>query len=480
MAKQFIRNFLRTILITSFAMIASVTATRALAEEHHVYTVRVDPNLETMSVSALFAEPVRSVSARSNEAGRYLSGARNCGDDSPLRIRNRRLLLPSSGLTCLEYTVDLEDAARAERRNAVLAGENFVVSPATWFWRPALRDDEKILVRFEHADSVNVFVPWLPVDGERDTYMLMASPESAMAPAAFGDFEYYEEKVPGATLRITLLQPNGQMDSAALVRWIADTARNVNLTYGTFPNPTPNIVVIPVGERSFSDSPVPFGRVVRDGGETIELFIDQRQPIEAFYDDWTATHEFSHLMLPYVRSSYRWVSEGFATYYQNVLLARAGQYTQARAWQKLYEGFERGRHSRPEMSPNEAAQRRARSSTMKIYWSGASLALMADIELRRRSDGRESLDTVLERLQACCLPSDERWSGPEFFEKLDTLIDEPVFMPLYDRYANSAGFPDYRDSFAALGVEIVRGRVRLEDDAPLGAIRSEIMSGRGQ
>jgi predicted metalloprotease with PDZ domain len=32
---------------------------------------------------------------------------------------------------------------------------------------------------------------------------------------------------------------------------------------------------------------------------------------------------------------------------------------------------------------------------MKAYWSGAALALMADIKLRLRSDDEESLDTVL-------------------------------------------------------------------------------------
>ena len=36
--------------------------------------------------------------------------------------------------------------------------------------------------------------------------------------------------------------------------------------------------------------------------------------------DWTASHEFAHLLLPYV--SDKWVSEGVASYYQNVLQAR--------------------------------------------------------------------------------------------------------------------------------------------------------------
>jgi len=48
-------------------------------------------------------------------------------------------------------------------------------------------------------------------------------------------------------------------------------------------------------------------------------------------------------MLPYLDRRQRWISEGFSQYYQNVLLARSGAYDDLYAWQKLYEGYERGR-----------------------------------------------------------------------------------------------------------------------------------------
>jgi hypothetical protein len=234
-------------------------------------------------------------------------------------------------------------------------------------------------------------------------------------------------------------------------------------------------VVLPVGLNGWqSDSPVPFGRVIRDGGESIELFVDPRRPIGDFYDDWTATHEFSHLMLPFLASSHRWISEGFAQYYQNVLLARAKRYEVQRAWQKLHEGFERGRRSRPELSPNEASRRGVGAATMKIYWSGAVLALLADVELRERSDGRESLDDVLDRLQRCCLPAERRWTGPQLFERLDELAGRPVFMPLYQKYANEQGFPDTATIYRRLGIEVEDGRVVLRDDAELADIRRAI------
>ncbi|MDJ0939668.1 MAG: hypothetical protein QNJ00_07875 [Woeseiaceae bacterium] len=456
---------MRTILIST----ALLNGTQTLA---HEYRVSIDDDLERLEVEARFDTKVTSVRARSQSADRYVHDIRDCETNDRLRTNGRRLQLPDDGIRCLRYEVDLLDAARDERRNSALVDSNVVVSPAAWFWRPPLRGDDEITVRFTNTDSINVSVPWLPVDGEPNTYRLTASPESARAPAVFGDFDYVERDIDGATLRITLLKPYGRLGRDSIVDWVVQTAGSINLAADRFPNPSPTVVVVPVGRSSWSDSPVPFGRVIRDGGETIELFINQDRPIGDFYDDWTATHEFSHLMLPYVRSRHRWVSEGFATYYQNVLLARAGQYTQQRAWQRLYEGFERGRGSRPEMSPNDAASKRR--GTMKIYWSGAAIALMADVELRRRSNGEQTLDSVLRELASCCLPSERSWSGPELFETLDRYVDEPLFMPLYRRYANSPGFPDYRATFDELGVRVSNGRVALEDRGTGAALRKSI------
>lgn len=108
---------------------------------------------------------------------------------------------------------------------------------------------------------------------------------------------------------------------------------------------------------------------------------------------------------------------------------------------------------------------------MKMYWSGAALALMADVELRRRSHGRESLDSVLDELASCCVPAGRSWSGPGLFAKLDSFLDEPLFMPLYERYADAQGFPDVRATLAELGVDVRGGRVGLDDDAELASIR---------
>ena len=471
---------MRTIIIneTQLRLVAVVVLSLGSVCAHaavvHEYSVSIDSALETMRVTAKFGAPVRDVRARSRDAGRYFDDARNCESGESLHNRGRRLDT-DDGISCLSYAVDLARAAAAERRNAALADRNFIVSPTVWLWRPPLGPESRILVRFELPENARVSVPWLPVHGRDSTYEIMPSPRNARAPAAFGDFHEFEEKLPGTTLRIAVLRPRGSVDAEAISDWVRATANNVSLAYGRFPNPSPHILVVPVGRSSWDPtSPVPFGRVLRDGGETVELFIDESMPMERFYDDWTATHELSHLMLPYLRSSHRWISEGFAQYYQNVLLARAGQYDEQRAWQKLYEGFERGRNSRPELSPNQAADRGIGAATMKIYWSGAVIALLADVELRRRSGGSESLDKALDQLQRCCLPAASSWSGTQLFEALDEFVDDPVFMPLYRQHANKRGFPDYTPVFDQLGLEVENGRVKLRNDAELAGIRRAI------
>lgn len=463
-----------SIVVSCVALALLVVGRPAIAGEVHEYTVTVDYLLSRLWVEARFDSPVSSITARSTNAGKYLLDVRGCEDPPQIWLRNRRMMLPEDGIECLNYAVDLTRAAKEHRGQRGLAPGNIIVSPSVWLWRPTLSASTEIVVRFRLPENIQVSVPWRDTGAAPNEYRLGRSPESANAPVVFGHFRAEAIEVPGATLRVSILKGENEIDFDAIGAWLKATATDVSLAYGRFPNPSPQVVVIPAS-GSRGDSAVPFGRVIRDGGESVELYVAHDQPLQSFLDDWTATHEFSHLMLPYVDSRHRWVSEGFAQYYQNVLLARAGSYDNEFAWQKLYEGFERGRQSRPEMSPNQAAAGGIRTGLMKVYWSGAALAMMADVELRKRSDGEESLDLLLDRLQNCCLPSDRVWTGPELFSRLDSFASEPVFMPLYRRYADTSGFPDVRPLLEQLGVAISNDKVRLRRHAELSDIRNEIM-----
>jgi hypothetical protein len=408
-------------------------ACKAAGAAHH-YTIEIDADYTTMTVEAHFDRAIDSISARSRHAGSYLRDALDCVNNEQLESRSQRLILPAAGIRCLRYRVDLRGAAQHDRLAGILNDHSLAVSPTLWMWRPRLLAKDEIFARFALADDGEVFVPWQRIQSAGAEYRLTASPQSGAAIALFGTFEQAIERLGDTTLNIVLLNTGDAIDLQAFIPWVRASAENIMATYGRFPNPNTNVVLIPTGSRSWgSNKAVSFGQLVRDGGETIELMINQHRPINEFYKDWTPTHEFSHLMLPYVDRDQRWISEGFAQYYQNVLLARAGQHSAQDAWQKIFSGLERGRESAPDISPNDAAAGRTRDTRMKIYWS-----------------------------------------GKELFGKLDELLQQPLFMDLYRQYADAGGFPDARPLLARLGVSMQGEQVALQPDAELADVRDAI------
>jgi len=195
--------------------------------------------------------------------------------------------------------------------------------------------------------------------------------------------------------------------------------------------------------------------------------------------DWVLVHELSHLLHPSIVNRDRWLSEGLASYYQNVLRARAGLLSDQWAWTELHAGFERGvRGTSPGRSLSEVSETMMRDhSFMRVYWSGAAIALLADVELRRRSGGSKSLDTALAAFRDCCPPSDGRWSARELMRRLDQLTGETVFMDLYRENIDSDDFPDLQAVYRELGLHPMGATdLRVDPTAPGAAICRAIMT----
>lgn len=451
-------GLLRIIINKAVVLVGAITLlagpTMAATHEYHV---TLSDDLQQLDVKARLDAGVRSIRARLHDARKYLFDARDCARDEPLATGSR-LSSPSGDLTCVAYSVDLRKAAKDNPRLQSFGRDTLVLPVDDWMWRPRLGSDDEVRVTFNVSAGIEVSMPWQPIDAARLSFRLVSTPRSGTGLSIFGKFDSAVVRVADANLRIVALPSPRDPANPDLIDWTRQTATNITLTYGRFPNPDARVVLFPIAS-GWSGSAVPFGRVVRDGGETIELLVNPDQPEESFLGHWTTTHEFTHLMLPYLGRRDRWVSEGFAQYYQNVLLARAGRYSPARAWREIREGLERGRQSVPHLSPGEAASAAERNSRMKIYWSGAALALIADIELRRRSNGRASLDLVLDRFQSCCLPSRRTWTARELFAVFDEFIDTPLFVELYDRHAHAAGFPDFDDYLGAEELAEIRATI---------------------
>lgn len=436
------------------------------------YQIAVNEALSEVTVEARFAGEIGELEAEDGRLGdfRSLSG---CGGE---RVRTRGDRLATTGLDgCLRYRYPLE-AETGSRTPPVATGVR-VTRPGAWLWTPDLHRAGPVHIELSLPAGAAVSVPWRPLDDGR--YALDPSPGSATGKAVFGAFDTFEVPVAGASIRVAAVHaPNRRLDLKKTADWLGVALDDVAAVAGRFPNPNLQVIVHPVGDRG--RSPVPFGYVIRDGGETVRFYVAENRSLEDFLEDWTATHEFAHLLLPYVRSREKWVSEGFASYYQNVLLARRGAYTEAEAWQRLHRSFRRAGDVRNPPRLDRLNERSFGEMRMLIYWSGAAFALMADTQLRAMGDGTLSLDSVLGQLADCCLPSARVWTAAALFERLDTFIPEPVFMPLYDEFMARRGMPDLDRLYAELGIETSGDWVRLTDEGRLRALRGAIMSPAGR
>jgi predicted metalloprotease with PDZ domain len=189
----------------------------------------------------------------------------------------------------------------------------------------------------------------------------------------------------------------------------------------------------------------------------------------------------SHLFHPYLGDRGSWLAEGLATYYQNVLRARAGLLTPADAWEQIDAGFARGRgatRAGDDTLERAAAGVEGHPNFMRIYWSGTAYWLEADLELRRASGNRLSVDEALKRFDACCLPDYRGWQPDAFVAKLDALIGGDVFRRKFDEYRARRDFPDVKSAYAALGISRDSGRLVFDDAAPDASVRHAITAAR--
>lgn len=255
-------------------------------------------------------------------------------------------------------------------------------------------------------------------------------------------------------------------------QWLKEVTGALLSVHGELPKDNFDITI----ERSSSSSsPVPWGHVERGEPTNILLVINPDPGYEELISDWTAFHELSHLLLPYRGYGNIWLSEGLATYYQNIIQARSGLFDDAEMWRRIVAGFERGRKQQrwghinlTEVSDNLGETRQY----MRVHWSGVLFWLSADIELRKK--GKNTLDNALKQLQYCC--EQRSMSAEAIVRKLDELTNENIFVPLFNKYSESYTIPEYKSILTNLGIKQYKttGSISLIDDAPLADIRKQI------
>lgn len=311
---------------------------------------------------------------------------------------------------------------------------------------------------------------------------LSSAAEAATPAAALPHDNERVIRVGDARLRVIVEGVADRERVDELQRWLAECADAALTAYGRLPLREAKVLIRQSRSRDGGarqgrrgdPSPVPWGQTRRDDGVSVLLYVRPDAGIDELRDDWTAVHELSHLFHPYLGQDGRWLAEGLASYYQNVLRARAGQLDGDEAWRRLDAGFERGRNSGAGAPLGEIGWSRA--STMRIYWGGAMFWLEADLALRR--DRRLDLDTVLSRYSRCCLDSGSEATPEQFVAELDRLGGGKAFTALFRRYAAMREFPPTQNAYRALGLDRQDGRLRFSNRADAVRLRRAIMQPR--
>lgn len=452
------------------------------------YGLTFDAGLKTLAARVCFrGAPPPELVCGTRGGSRFLTSA---WIDTPagrraLPVREGRIPLAELGAGgCIHYALDLERAASGWGVDAARRGNALAVNLALILWRPArYQEIPELGAEISLPPGMRALVPWTQrpvsvgeaVPGRRVRYALDASALAFYGFGVFGRFDVESIAAPGVELQAAVLDGLSDATRAHVRPWLEAAARTAALSIGKVARSRVLVVLLPVpGFRE----PVRFGMAARGGGSSLLLIVADNAELDALVRDWIAVHEFSHFMHPFVEREDAWLSEGLATYYQEVVRVRAGLQSQAEAWRRLYEGSQRSIGATTSLE-RESAEMFENHSYSRVYWAGAAFALLADAELRERTQGRRSLDDVMRGLTECCAQNAKPMPARVVIAEMDRIAGVPVFSELMRRHVQGPTPPDLGPLFARLGISTGPDGVKLSE-AEQAAIRDAIMRGPGE
>jgi hypothetical protein len=241
-------------------------------------------------------------------------------------------------------------------------------------------------------------------------------------------------------------------------QWVRDAADAVITVYKKYPV-----------ERVTIELRVGNGARVGGGmtfdGRLIKVRVGSETTREVFRADWVMTHEMFHLGFPDTDRTANWIGEGLSTYMEPLARARAGQLSAEEVWGSMIDGFPKG-------LPAAGDQGLDKTPTWgRTYWGGALFWLLADMEIRRQTNGRKSLDDALRAIVSEGGIGSSDWPEAKIFRRADAAIGKPILENLHERLGAHPEKTDLDALWQQLGVSRKERAVLFDDKAPLAGIR---------
>jgi hypothetical protein len=383
---------------------------------------------------------------------------------------------PVNGLVEARYRYDLGAYARGvdNTRAAVERGGGVLAILGSWLLEP--RGYERaatIDLRVQTPPGLS-FAAGLPKVG--DAWRLEGLSARFAGYTAIGQVALSELAVPlpgalrtGAArrdgvLRLALLDGFAGGSRPELVDWVRLTTQAMSNYWQGFTAPQMLVGLVPSSRRG-----VGYGRAVSGGGPSVMIEVGREVDKRRLFDDWVLVHELIHTGMPFIRGRAMWFMEGAATYIEPIIRARAGWKSEEDVWLEWVENM-------PLALPAFTAGL-ANASGRENYWGGALFMLMADVGLRRATQGTKGLEDCLSEALWAGFHGARRATLEEYAQACDRGTGTTAMSALLDRHFTRASSVDLVEFWRELGVSRIGGRILLDDAAPLARWRKLIVMG---
>jgi len=207
---------------------------------------------------------------------------------------------------------------------------------------------------------------------------------------------------------------------------------------------------LPFHRMTRGNGPAPWANTDKHRGRAVHFHVNTAYSPDVFRRDWTAPHELSHLMFPYLGDEGRWFAEGLSSYLQYLLMYANETITWKQATGKLAERFRAARRyeSFDGMSISRLSHIVHRTGAyVRLYWGGAAYFLQVDRALAAERNMR--LHEVITAYLDCCVYQ-PRESTRDMIALFDRITDSDIFSRTYRDTVSRDGFPATRDALAWL------------------------------
>jgi len=160
--------------------------------------------------------------------------------------------------------------------------------------------------------------------------------------------------------------------------------------------------------------------------------------------------------------------EGVATYVEPIARAQTGLIPVDEVWRQLVVGLPKGQPRYGEEGLDGT------TSWGRTYWGGAMFFLLADVEIRRRTNNQRGLQQVLQLTVAEGGNITQEWTVDRFTAVSARATGTNVMAQLYECLKDTPRTVDLIALWQDLGVKLVGRNVQYDDDAQLAHIRRAI------